>query len=336
VSRRWPAEWEPHRATWLAWPHNETTWPGIWETIPAAYATFVSAVRQFEPVELLVPDAATADRVSARDDLGIGHPLRIRVSPTNDSWVRDFGPLVVEADGRAVSVDWRFDAWGGKYPGLADDVSGRSIAEWIGAPIEEVDHVLEGGSIDGNGAGVILTTESCLLETSRRRGLDRRDIEALLARHLGVLKVLWLGRGVAGDDTDGHVDDLSRFVGPGTIVTAVEEDPRDANHEPLDENERRLQSMRDLDGRRFEIVRLPMPDPVVIEEQRLPASYANFYIVNGGVLVPTFACRQDESALATLARVFPGRRVVGIDCRGLVLGLGTLHCLSLQEPLVRR
>jgi agmatine deiminase len=255
--------------------------------------------------------------------------------PTNDAWIRDHGPIFVVHEERGLAItDWRYNAWGGKYPPYdLDDAVPSRLNETLRLPAFEPGIVLEGGSIDVNGCGTLLTTESCLLNLNRNPGLTRRDIEAVLRDSLGASNVLWLGDGIVGDDTDGHVDDLTRFVGPSTVVTAVEQDPADDNHRALQDNLLRLRSMKDEAGRPLEVVTLPMPPAVYHEGQRLPASYANFYIGNGAVLVPVFGHHRDEVACETLARLFPTRAIAPIDCTDLVQGLGAIHCLTQQQPI---
>ncbi len=339
---RWPAEWEPHDATWLAWPHKEASWPGKFEPVPGVFVEMVRALVPGERVEILVGDAALEQDARRRLEAG-GVPLeRVRFHriPTDDAWIRDHGPIFLTAGPRAaagaaplVAADWGYNAWGGKYPPWEqDDVVPRRIADGLGIPCFSPGMILEGGSIDGDGEGTLLTTEACLLNPNRNPKLDRAAIEARLRDFLAVERILWLGDGIAGDDTDGHVDDLTRFVAPGVVVTVVEEDPADENYRVLQDNLARLRTMRDARGRPLEIVTLPMPAPVVHEGQRLPASYANFYIANAAVLVPTFGCPSDERALATLERLFPGRRTVGIRANDLVWGLGAFHCLTQQQP----
>jgi len=348
---RWPAEWEPHAATWLSWPRKEESWPGKFAPVPGIFARMVSALAVGERVEILVPGAEEEAHVrpllaahGARlDAVGFHH------IPTDDAWIRDHGPIFLTRDARAavasggareecaplVVTDWGYNAWGGKYPPWDDDdrVPSR-IASELGLPVFQPGMILEGGSIDGNGRGTLLTTESCLLNPNRNPGLDRAAIEERLREYLGVRQILWLGDGIAGDDTDGHVDDLARFVGPRTIVTVVEPDPVDDNHRPLQDNLARLLRMADPDGHRFEIIELPMPAARHHEGQRLPASYANFYVGNAAVLVPTFGDPNDERALAVLGGAFPGRRIVGIDAVDLVWGLGAFHCVTQQQPAV--
>ncbi|MBI4603721.1 MAG: agmatine deiminase family protein [Planctomycetes bacterium] len=335
---RMPAEWEPHEAAWLSWPHKRESWPGIFERIPPVWAAMIRALRESEEVRLLSRDEAMDAEVRA----ALGGDLsgvRLHRVPTNDAWIRDYGPIFVRpadpgaACGAKVLVSWGYNAWGGKYgPWDLDDAVPGELGRLLGLPVVEAGMILEGGSIDSDGEGTLLTTESCLLNPNRNPSLDRGGIEERLRRFLGARKVLWLGDGIAGDDTDGHVDDLTRFVAPGCVVTAVEEDERDENHRPLRENLERLRGMRDACGRRLEVVELPMPPPVHHQGQRCPASYMNFLIANRAVLVPTFRSERDRRALGILGEVFPGRKVVGIDCVDMVWGLGAVHCVTQQEP----
>jgi agmatine deiminase len=338
IGYRWPAEWEPHDATWLAWPHKEASWPGKFEPVPAIFVEMVRALVPGERVEILVGDEVREDRVRVLLIDG-GVPLE-RVGfhriPTDDSWIRDHGPVFVVGRDRPddlAALDWGYNAWGGKYPPWdLDDEVPRRVADLLRVPCFSPGMILEGGSIDGDGEGTLLTTEACLLNPNRNPGLARGEIESRLREFLAVERILWLGDGIAGDDTDGHVDDLARFVAPGVVVTAVEDDPRDENYAVLQDNLARLRAMRDARGRALEVVPLPMPSPVEHEGQRLPASYANFYVGNAAVLVPVFGCPNDERALATLTRLFPGRRVAGIRAEDLVWGLGAFHCLTQQQP----
>ena len=344
---RMPAEWEPHQATWLAWPHEARDWPGKLAPIPWVYGEVVRHLVPGERVRILVNDAATERR--ARGLLGrvgveMGQLDFFRV-PTDRSWTRDFCPLFVKgSDGGVGLTNWRFNGWA-KYANHKKDAAvGARLARRLQKPHwspETVDDkgrpqrvVLEGGSIDVDGRGTLLTTEECLLSPvqARNPGLSREHLEDLLGAYLGVRKVLWLGDGIVGDDTHGHVDDLARFVGAGTVVIAEESDPADANFARLRDNRRRLDTMTDADGRALRVVPLPMPAPVVLDGVRLPASYANFYIGNAAVLVPTFNDPQDRRALEILAGLFPSRRVVGIHAVDLVWGLGTLHCMTQQQP----
>ncbi|MFK7894783.1 MAG: agmatine/peptidylarginine deiminase [Myxococcota bacterium] len=352
---RWPAEWEPHRATWLSWPHNVETWPGRLASVEDAFCEIVRAILPGERVEINVSDGAMASRVGARL-LGAGIPdldrVRFHEVPTNDAWIRDHGGIFVEcrdaasasasaeevttAAARGAVVDFGFDAWGGKYPPWDLDAAvGARMAEIAGMPRLGESRVLEAGSIDGDGEGTILTTESCLLNPNRHQpGQDRsrEGLERMLAESLGARSVLWLGEGIEGDDTDGHVDDLSRFVSPGRVVTVVEEDPQGADFEVLAENRRRLEGMRDAEGRALEVVPLPVPSAIEGPEGRLPASYANFYFCNQALLLPVFGVEQDSEAIERLSSVVSDRPVIPIPSQNLVLGLGSVHCLTQQEP----
>ncbi|MBO0698671.1 MAG: agmatine deiminase family protein [Zavarzinella sp.] len=337
-----PAEWEPHAATWLAWPHQASDWPGKIAAIPWVYAEIVRHLHRRERVHILVNDRAkeaAARRVLTKAGVDFGN-VTIHQWRTDRVWTRDSGPtFLLGPDGKKGLLDWRFNAWA-KYPDWKnDDRVPARVAKAAGLPIwQPTCHgrrvVLEGGSIEVNGEGLLLTSEECLLSEvqCRNPGMNREDYERVFADYLGVRKVLWLGRGIAGDDTHGHVDDLARFVGPRRIVTVVESDPAEDNCTPLRENWERLQGMTDADGSKFEVVALPMPAPVVFAGQRLPASYANFYIANGLVLVPTFNDLNDRKALGILADLFPDRDVIGIHAVDLVYGLGTLHCMTQQEP----
>jgi agmatine deiminase len=344
---RMPAEWEPHQATWLAWPHNPEDWPGKFQSIPWIYAEIVRLLAGRERVELIVEDANCERRVRGilrRAGANLDQ-VRFHLWTTDRGWTRDSGPIFVRDAGGQISItNWQFNAWA-KYPDwhLDDQLPGRvsellGFAEWQPSVQNQngAKHriVLEGGSIDVNGAGAMLTTEECLLSDVQQRnpGVSRDQIEQAFCDYLGVHQVIWLNRGIAGDDTHGHVDDVTRFVAPDTIVTAVEPDSSDPNHAPLAENLARLKSARMPEGRQFTLVELPMPRPVVFRGQRLPASYANFYIANGLVLVPTFHDPSDRIALNILAEVFPDREVIGIHCVDLIWGLGALHCMTQQQP----
>jgi len=339
---RMPAEWEPHAATWLAWPHERGDWPGKFATVPWVYGEVVRQLVPGERVRILVQDAAaerSVRRLLDRVGVDLGRVDFFRI-PTDRSWTRDFCPLFVRDPAGDVAVtNWKFNAWA-KYPDWRrDDAVPDRIArrlrrrQWKPA-LDGRRLVLEGGSIDVNGCGTLLTTEECLLSPvqARNPGVGREELERVLGEHLGVRQVLWLGEGIAGDDTHGHVDDLARFVGPRTVVLAIEDDPADANFERLEVNRVRLEHMTDQDGNPLHVVPLPMPAPLHFAGQRLPASYANFYIGNEAVLVPTFNDVRDRQALETLAALFPTRRVVGIHAVDLVWGLGTIHCMTQQEP----
>ena len=337
-----PAEWERHASTWLAWPHHEADWPGRFAPIPWVYAEIVRALSRHEAVNLIVPDETTA--ATATDILTRATADMTRVTlwecVTNRSWLRDSGPIFVkDASGTRVALDWRFNAWA-KYDNWEhDDTLPAFVATGLNVPrVQPVRNihrvVLEGGSIDVNGTGLLLTTEECLLSTTQQRNppFAREDYEQVFAEYLGIEKVLWLNRGIVGDDTHGHIDDLARFVNARTIVHVVESDPTDANYALLQENRERLEAMTDANDGKLEVVPLPMPRPLIFDGVRLPASYANFYIANGIVIVPTFNDPADRVALGTLSELFPDREVTGISCVDLVWGLGTLHCMTQQEP----
>lgn len=341
---RWPAEWEPHAATWLAWPHNRTDWPGKFGPVPWVYAEIVRALRLGEAVRIIVRSKSheiQARRVLAKSGIEATEIEFLRCQ-TNRSWIRDSGPIFITRTGpppeRAVAR-FHFNAWARYRDWRRDDRVPEFAARHLRArSFEPTVHgrgiVLEGGSIDGNGRGTIVTTEECLLDQSvqvRNPGLSRADLERVLHEYLGARTVLWLGKGIVGDDTHGHVDDVCRFAGPRTVVVCRERNPRDGNYRHLEENRERLQGMRTADGETLEVVDLPMPAPRSFGGQRLPASYANFYAANAAVLVPTFNDPNDRVALGILAEVFD-RPVVGIHAVDLVLGLGTLHCLTQQEP----
>jgi len=334
---RMPAEWEPHTATWLSWPRREgISFPESFDRVLPALRAMVEALIESEQVCINVCNGAhEAEAQSVLHDLPMDR-ITFRRIPTDEPWCRDHGPIFLtrQEDPKLAVVDWDYNAWGNKYPPFdLDEVVPTHVAELLKVPVFYPRMILEGGSIDVNGAGVLLTTESCLLNKNRNPTLSREEIEERLRDYLGVHKILWLGDGIAGDDTDGHIDDLARFVSEGTLVTVVEENPGDENYKPLQENLERLRRMR-IGGRTIEIITLPMPRKIVREGLRLPASYANFYIANSCVLVPTFADPADETALAILRGCFPSRRLVGIDCRELLWGLGTFHCLTQQQPAV--
>ena len=338
---RMPAEWARHEATWLTWPHCQDTWPGVdlAEFAEPAYVAMVEALRHGEVVNVAVNGEEQASRVAVRLGaagiaVGPGTNVFLRVVPTDDEWIRDYGSVfVLDGRGGRVATDWVFNAWGGKYdrternntvPAAMADVHG---AERVVCPV-----VMEGGSVDVNGAGLVLTTESCLLNPNRNPGLTKSDIEAWLAAGLGADEAIWLGDGIAGDDTDGHVDDMTRFVAERTVVTATEPDPADANHAPLADTLARLRAWRGRDGRGLDVVTLPMPAPVFHGDERLPASYANFLIGNAAVLLPVFDDPNDAVAIETMRRLFPDRQIAPIPARRLVWGLGACHCLSQHVP----
>jgi agmatine deiminase len=353
---RMPAEWEPHAATWLSWPRREgISFPDSFDRVLPTLRAMVEALIESEHVCINVCNGA--HEAEARSALG-GLPME-RITfyriPTNEPWCRDHGPVFLVRDRERWSrlapeprdafrregappplaiVDWDYNAWGNKYPPFdLDEVVPTRVAEILQVPAFYPRMVLEGGSIDVNGAGSLLTTESCLLNKNRNPDLSRKQIEQRLRDYLGVREVLWLGDGIVGDDTDGHIDDLARFVSERTVTAVVEEDRGDENYEPLQENLARLREMK-ISGRKLDILALPMPKKIVREGLRLPASYTNFYIGNTCVLVPTFADPNDEPALSILQNLFPERHVIGIDCGELIWGLGTFHCLTQQQPAV--
>ncbi|MGC4084769.1 MAG: agmatine deiminase family protein [Vicinamibacterales bacterium] len=336
-----PAEWMPHAGTWISWPRPEgISFPGFYHRSIRDVVRVIRTIARFEPVHLNVPNENYVRIV--RDTLRAGgvplNRITLHQIRTNECWTRDHGPAFVQRTRRGRTdtaiVDWGFNAWGGKYPPWdADDMVPTRVAADLGLPVFNAGIVMEGGAVDFNGEGTVLTTTSCLLNRNRNPGLSKREIEEWLEAYYGQRHVVWLGEGIEGDDTDGHVDDLARFVGPRTIVTAIERDPRDANYKVLADNRRRLSRARDADGRPFEIIELPMPPAVVHEGMRLPATYVNFYFVNGALLVPTFGDRaRDGEALRILRAALPDRQIVGVDCRALIWGLGAIHCLTQQQP----
>jgi agmatine deiminase len=361
---RMPAEWEPHAATWLAWPHNQSDWPGKFEPVPHVYVEIVRHLCRHEHVHVVVKDRAS--EVAARKLLSMAAVPLANLSfhrwVTNRGWLRDSGPIFVKAGGSGrgiIALNWRFNAWAKYSDWKHDNLLPERIARFLEVPqitpvlqkgslqshagpairnsqpaTASPQLVLEGGSIDVNGCGSMLTTRECLLSETQARnpGVSQRELEKVFARYLGVQHVIWLGRGISGDDTHGHVDDIARFVAPRTVVAAVESNRRDVNWKPLQENLRALKSAADQEGRSLTVVELPMPSPVVFRARRLPASYANFYIANQVVLVPTFNDPNDRLALNTLAELFPERDIVPIYCGDLIWGLGAIHCMTQQQP----
>jgi agmatine deiminase len=337
---RMPGEWEAHAATWLTWPRPDgISFPDAYESVLPVFAKLVRHLVEVEAVEINVWDEAL--EASARAALEKAKVPLTRVHfhhfPAYEPWCRDHGPIFIvrERAGQREKavVDWGYNAWGNKYPPYdLDDAIPERVAQLRGLPVFKPKMVLEGGSIEVNGRGTLLTTESCLLNANRNPELSRGEIEQALRDYLGVSKIHWLGEGIVGDDTDGHVDDLARFLNPNTIAVAVEEDIEDANYAVLQENWRRLRTFRDQDDKLFRVVKMPMPGMVESRGQRLPASYANFYIANRLVLVPTFRHRNDAVAVEILQNEFPDRRVVGIDSTDLIWGLGSFHCITQQEP----
>jgi len=347
-----PAEWHRHAATWLSWPKDPETWPDRVPQVEEIFLQMMAALAPHEIVNLLVDAAATEVCVRERCTFASAENIRFHQIATVDSWIRDYGPNFLIFGTHASGVphaggvrtglafnDWIFNAWGNKYEELKKDNAIPSLLESVvNARRFEPGIVMEGGSIEVNGRGVVLTTEQCLLNPNRNPDLSRDEIEQYLKDYLAVEKVLWLGEGIVGDDTDGHIDDIARFVSPSTIVAAIEDDPADDNYQILQDNLRRLEGMTDLQGRPFEIVTLPMPGLVAGSSSsgrnldRLPASYANFYIANEVVLAPIFGHANDSRALKTLQAVFPNRRIIAINCEPMVWGMGTIHCVTQQQP----
>jgi len=334
---RFPAEWEPHEATWLTYPHSDDSFPGKLESVYPFYMRFVAEIAKSEKVRINVPSAFKERLIGQLDEANadVGR-VEIFERDSNDVWCRDHGPAFVVKDApkrQKAIVDWEFNAWGGKYPHDADNLIAGAIAADFGLPVYRPGIVMEGGSVEFNGRGTLLTTRACLLNPNRNPHLNRQQIEQYLHDYYGVQQILWLGDGIAGDDTDGHIDDMTRFANADTIITAVETNRNDANYEPLQENLRTLQGIRLLNGRQPDIVELPMPAPVIHNGQRLPASYANFCITNDAVIVPTFRCPHDDRAMQILTSCFPNRRIAGIDSTDIIWGFGSFHCLSQQEPV---
>lgn len=336
---RFPAEWETHAATWLSYPHNEASWPGKINAIFPFYHRFVKEVSKGEMVHINVVDEKmrlqvqeALDKAGARMD-----HIQLHLHPTNDAWCRDHGPAFLVRDAgipRKVIVNWGYNGWGNKYPHEMDDDIPLKVAKKLGLEVFSPGIVMEGGSVDFNGKGSILTTTACLMNENRNPDLTQQEIENYLCDYYGAEQVIWLGEGIEGDDTDGHVDDMTRFVNANTIITMVEPNQSDPNHAILDKNLQELKKVRLLQGIQPDIVEIPMPSPVIYQDQRLPASYANFYICNAGVMVPVFNCREDQQAIDILEKLFKDRPVIGIDSVEIIWGLGSWHCLSQQEPAV--
>ena len=334
-----PAEWHQHTATWLSWPHKGESWPGKIGLIYPKYCEFIKALTEGELVRINVADEqmmafAKQQLLAAGVDL---NKVEFYEFPTNDAWCRDHGPafLINSATKEKAIVDWDYNAWGNKYPPYdLDDVIPTKIAERFGLPVFHPGIVMEGGSVDFNGKGTLITSTACLLNKNRNPEMNQEQIEGYLRNYYGVEQVLWVTEGIIGDDTDGHIDDTARFVNEDTVVAVVEENKNDENYTILQENLQTLKTMRLLNGKQLNIVELPMPEPVFYQEQRLPASYANFYIANAAVVMPTFRGANDQKALDILQQCFSDRKVVGIDSTDIIWGLGSFHCLSQQEPEV--
>jgi agmatine deiminase len=337
---RFPAEFEQHEATWLSWPHKEASWPGKLDAVYPYYAQFIKVLAESEKVRINVADEAMKNfALRHLSDAGVNlQQVDFFFHPTNDAWCRDHGPAFLvnpEAEQKKVIVDWGYNAWGGKYPPFdLDDVIPTLIGKEFNIPVFHPGIVMEGGSVEFNGAGTLLTSTACLLNPNRNPHLNQEQIEEYLRNYYGVDQILWVDEGVVGDDTDGHIDDTVRFVNENTVLTVVEENPDDENYQLLQHNLKQLKAMRLPNGKALNIIELPMPDAVVYDDQRLPASYANFYIANTSVIVPTFRCAKDEKALQIIQSCFPTRKVIGIDSTEIIWGLGSFHCLSQQEPAV--
>lgn len=335
---RFPAEWERHAATWLSWPHKEESWPGKIDTIYTPYAEFIKVLTLSEKVRINVAGEqmkALALEFISRAGADLSQ-VEFFMHPTNDAWCRDHGPAFVvnpDAAQKKAVVDWGYNAWGGKYPPFdKDDVIPTLIAKELGLPLFLPGIVMEGGSVEFNGQGTVLTSTCCLLNKNRNPHLNQSEIENYLYEFYGQEQVLWVSEGIVGDDTDGHIDDTIRFVNEDTVLTVVEHNKTDENYELLQQNLKELKSMRLLNGKQLNIIELPMPDPVIWEDMRLPASYANFYISNKHVIVPTYRSSNDDKALQIIAEAFKTREIIGIDSTDIIWGLGSFHCLSQQEP----
>jgi agmatine deiminase len=335
-----PAEFAPHIATWLSWPHKEASWPGKIHTIFPYYCQFIKELTKGEKVCINVNDEAMkafAINCLQKENVDISK-IEFFFHPTNDAWCRDHGPAFLinpDAEQKKIIVDWNYNAWGNKYPPYElDDVIPTLIAKQLGLPVYYPGIIMEGGSVDFNGKGTIMTSTACLLNPNRNPHLNQKQVEEYLINYYGAQQILWIDEGIVGDDTDGHIDDTVRFVNEDTIITVIEENRNDENYELLQHNLRQLQQMRLLNGKQLNIIELPMPGELIYEDQRLPCSYANFYIANQSVIVPTYRCNKDDKALQIIGQCFPDRKVVGIDSTEIIWGLGSFHCLSQQEPLV--
>ncbi|MFA6704655.1 MAG: agmatine deiminase family protein [Bacteroidales bacterium] len=331
-----PAEWHKHESTWLSYPHNENSWPDKIHTIFPFYNLFIKELAKNEIVNINILNQKMLKNVEMELNLievNISN-IRFHSFPTNDAWCRDHGPAFVinKKENKKAIVDWEYNAWGGKYPSELDNKIPSLIAKELDLFTFKPGIIMEGGSVDFNGKGTLLTTTSCLLNENRNFNLNQADIEEKLINYYGVDNVIWLGDGIEGDDTDGHIDDITRFINEDTIITVIEENKRDKNYHPLQENLQLLTKARLENGKQMNIVELPMPDEVVWEDQRLPASYANFYIANESVIVPIFNSKNDNKAIYILEECFKDRKIIGIDSTEIIWGLGSFHCLSQQEP----
>lgn len=336
---RWPAEWEPHVSTWLSWPRNPATWPEKFDLVPGEFAQFVRTLAQFEPVNILAGGRAVMEQ--SRGLVGDLPNVTLHDIETNDAWCRDHGPtFLASGAGKKLPpalIDWEYNAWGGKYPPFdKDNLVPQKIAAWQHRRVFMPGIILEGGAIDGNGHGAVLTTESCLLNPNRNPQLGRKQVQQYLRDYLGAKKVLWLKGGeIAGDDTDGHIDQIARFVGPSSVVVSVCDDPRDENYGPAQQNLAEMQGLTDENDRPLQITPLRLPGAQYVDGQRLPMGYCNFVFANGAVIVPQFGDPADASAIETLQKLLPDRRVVGSPSLQLIWGLGSFHCLSQQEPALQ-
>lgn len=337
---KFPAEFALHSATWLSWPHKEESWPGKIDAIFASYSLFIKELTKGEKVCINVGDEdmkafAVGHLQKAEVDLS---QVEFFFNPTNDAWCRDHGPAFLinpDAAQKKVIVDWGYNAWGNKYPPFdLDDVIPTLIGRQMNIPVYHPGIVMEGGSVEFNGKGTLLTSRSCLLNPNRNPHLNQSQIEEYLSNFYGVDQILWIDEGIVGDDTNGHIDDTVRFVNEDTVLTVIEENKNDENYTLLQHNFKQLQQMRLINGKQLNIIELPMPDKLVYQGQRLPSSYANFYIANKSVIVPTFRCKNDDIALSIIQQCFPGREVIGINSTDIIWGLGSFHCLSQQEPFV--
>ena len=334
-----PAEWEKHDATWLSWPHKEESWPGKINSIYPIYAQFINAVSKGEKVRINVANEAMKNQAIQwlqKTDVDFNQ-IEFFLFPTNDAWCRDHGPafLLNKNTKQKAIIDWGYNAWGGKYPPYdLDDVIPTKIAEHYNLPLFNPGIVMEGGSVEFNGNGTVLTTTACLLNKNRNPHLNQQQIEDYLIQYYGMEQVLWIGDGIVGDDTDGHIDDITRFVNSDTVLTVIEENKGDENYELLQENLTALKKLRLINQKQINIIELPMPSPVVFEDQRLPASYANYYICNHAVVVPTYRDKNDERALQIIQDCYPSKKIIGLDSTDIIWGLGSFHCLSQQEPSI--
>ena len=333
-----PAEFAPHQSTWLSWPHKEASWPGKIHTIFPSYVAFIKTLVRFEEVNINVCDEAMKARaMQLLQDAGVEMSrIHFYMHPTNDAWCRDHGPAFLmnkQDPTKKAIVDWNYNAWGNKYPPFdQDDVIPTKIGQALGYEVFHPGIIMEGGSVDFNGAGTVITSTACLLNPNRNPHLNQSQIEQYLMDYYGQDQVLWVDEGIVGDDTDGHIDDTVRFVNEDTVITVIEENKQDENYGLLQHNLKQLQQMRLLSGKQLNIVEIPMPNDVIWEDQRLPASYANFYIANQQVIVPTYRCSKDDQVMTIIQQCFPDREIVGIDSTDIIWGLGSFHCLSQQEP----